>query len=310
MEVSTVLSSIAIMTIMIGIGSLLTLRVPFTAERRELLMTLIVNVALPFIIISGVFHTRMDGQFLLLILGTFVISIIVNCIGIAMGWLAARSIGAGHEKVREMAILSGLGNTGFIGLPLCAMLFGAKGGVLAAVFDSGLDFTIWTLGVMMLQRKKFSFRSLKELINIPMMAIVTGLLVAVLKLSPPFFLIRLSDSLASLASPLAMIYIGMLIPSLLRKKSASIRQIGMPLIMKLLIFPVVIALLVHIVPLHKEITQVVIVQSTMPTISLASILFARYSADEEYGAMATVFSTLLSMMTIPFMIAVGFYILK
>lgn len=48
--------SIAMMTVMIAIGCLLARKVPFTAERRELLIAIIVNVAMPWIILNSIFH--------------------------------------------------------------------------------------------------------------------------------------------------------------------------------------------------------------------------------------------------------------
>ncbi|BAU29210.1 hypothetical protein DFP93_11726 [Aneurinibacillus soli] len=311
MEISTVVSSIAVMAAMIVIGALLTRTVPFTVERRQLLMAIIINVAMPCIIFHGIFQTKVDQAFLTLVLITFVCSIILNSLGVGLGFLAARAARMTPDKAREIALLSGLGNTGFIGIPLCAALFGPKGALLAAIFDAGLDFTIWTLGVMILQpHVRISLRSLRELVNIPMIAIFVGMIIAVLNLSPPPVVAHLTESLANLASPLAMMYIGMLIPALIKKKTPAIGHISMPLVLKLCIFPISCALLLKVVSFPVEVVQTIIVQTAMPSMTLASILFARYSADEEYGATMTVFSTLLSIPTIPLMTAFGFYLLQ
>ncbi|MGG3449228.1 hypothetical protein ABER98_04845 [Domibacillus aminovorans] len=62
--------------------------------------------------------------------------------------------------------------------------------------------------------------------------------------------------------------------------------------------------------LELTIVQTVLIQSMMPTLTLASILFAKYSADENVGAITTVLSTLLALLTIPFMIyLVNVYVL-
>lgn len=310
-EISTVVSSIAVMAAMIAIGTLLTRAVPFTTERRGLLMAIIINVAMPCIIFHGIFQTKVDGTFLKLVLLTFLCSVLLNSFGVWLGWLSARAARMAPDKAREIALLSGLGNTGFIGIPLCAALFGPKGALLAAIFDAGLDFTIWTLGVMMLQpHVRLSLRSLRELVNIPMIAIFIGMAVAILNLSPPPVVAHLTESLANLASPLAMMYIGMLIPGLIKKRTPALGHIGMPLLLKLCVFPIACALLLKTVPLPTEVVQTIIVQTAMPSLTLASILFARYSADEEYGATMTVFSTLLSIPTIPMMTAFGFYLLQ
>lgn len=305
MEFASVFQSIFIMGSMIGIGSMLAKHVPLNEDTRKLMIQLIVNVAMPCIILNSIFQFPIDQEVLKQVLMIFFLSIALNILGIGLGWTLALISKAPPHKARELAIISGLGNTGFIGLPLCAVLFGPKGALLAAVFDAGLDFTIWTVGIIFLQRDKgFSLGSLKAMLNLPMAAIVIGLSFAALHLQPPSIFVDMTGKLAHLASPLAMMYIGMLIPSLLKKKGQiSIPQLGVPIGCKLILFPVLTAFILQAVSsLDMEITQVILVQSTMPTITLASILFAKCAADEEMGAAATVFSTLVSLSTIPVMV--------
>lgn len=311
MEIQALLTSICTMGVIIGIGALIASRTPLTAETRQFMITIIVNVAMPFIILYGIFSTPIDQQLLTQIFLIFIVSVLFNCLGIGMGMFGATMLRFPRQKVREMAIVSGLGNTGFIGLPLCAALFGPKGALLAAVFDAGLDFTIWTVGVMLLQnRQGFRLKNLQTLINPPMIAIVVGLFIAAIGFHPPQLVKQLSGILANLASPMAMLYIGMLIPTLLKnRRNISLSMLGLPITIKLFIFPLVVAGLLYASSLDADITQVVLIQATMPTIAMASILFAKYAADEEMGAMTTVCSTLLALATIPAVVLVGNLIL-
>lgn len=312
MELASVLSSVTIMGVIIAIGALLGSRITVTDNARKVLITIIVNIAMPCIILDGIFRSPIDQALMTQIFMIFFVSVLFSCIGIAIGWLVARLLRIPSKKAREVAILSGLGNTGFIGIPLCAALFGPKGALLAAVFDAGLDFTLWTVAVMLLQdRRSFSLAGLKALINIPIIAIIGGLIIAAIGFTPPKLVSGVTGSLANLASPLAMMYIGILIPSLWKnKKSVPVLFLGVPITVKLLIFPIFIAVLLLFVNLPTEITQVVMVQVAMPTLTIASILFARYAADEEMGAINTVFCTLIALFTIPLVVMLGNYILQ
>ncbi|TRY27076.1 AEC family transporter [Brevibacillus sp. LEMMJ03] len=312
MEINTLIQSILVMAAIIGIGAAIGCRQPLAADSRQLLITIIVNVAMPCIILDGVFQTPIDDRLMLQIFAIFAVSVLLNCLGILIGWLGARTLPLSAKKRRELAILSGLGNTGFIGLPLCAALFGPKGAVLAAVFDAGLDFVMWTVAVMMLQEKgTFSLKGLKAMVNIPMIAIVAGLGFAMSGLTPPEPVKQLAAALARLASPLAMLYIGMLLPLLLRSKpQVSLPLLGVPITFKLFVLPLSAALLLSVLHVDAEITRVAVVQVAMPTVAMASILFARYAADEEMGAMTTVFSTLLALLTIPAVLMVGSLLIR
>ncbi|RNB87352.1 AEC family transporter [Brevibacillus fluminis] len=308
MEMEPLLTTIFVMGVMIAIGALIGKRMPLTHDSRQLMITLIVNVGLPCIILHGLFQLPMTRELLLQIFIVFGLAFLLSCLGVFLGFCAARLQGVSMKKACEMAVVSGFGNTGTIGLPLCAALFGPKGAVLAAVFDAGMDLCLWTLGVMLLQEKRrVTLAGLKSLVNIPMMAIVLGLLLASLGLTPPPAPIKqLTATLAAIASPMAMIYIGMLLFDYLRqKRPLAISRMGAPLGIKLAVYPIAAALLITIFPLSREIVQVVAVQVAMPTIAIAPIVFARYGADEELAAMMTVFSTLLSLVTIPLVMMVN-----
>lgn len=311
MEIQTLLQSILIMAVIIGIGSLIGYRQPLTADSRQLVITIIINVAMPCIILDGIFQTPIDSHILTQIFAIFLVSILLNCLGILLGWAGARTLPLPEKKRREIAILSGLGNTGFIGLPLCAALFGPKGALLAAVFDAGVDFVMWTVAVMMLQEKgSFSLKGLKTLVNIPMIAIVVGLGSAMFGLTPAEPVKQLFGTLAKLASPLAMMYIGMLLPLFLRNKpQVSLPILGMPLVFKLFVFPMLAAFLLSLFSMDAEISSITLIQVAMPTLTMASILFGRYAADEEMGAMTTVCSTLLALVSIPAVVIMGNWLL-
>ncbi|GAB7389043.1 AEC family transporter [Bacillaceae bacterium] len=305
MDVATILSSILVMACMIGIGYLLTRCVPFSRDAREMLVGIIVYAAMPSIILSSVFRFPVDAHLFRQLAVVFLLSIVISSLGILIGWGLSRGMRIPSQKAREMAVVSGLGNTGFIGLPLCAALFGPKGALFAAVFDAGVDFTMWTLAVLLLQKRaSLSIRSLKAMLNVPFLAILAGLALTYAGWHPPQLFNELTGRLAGLASPLAMMYIGMLLPGL-RKRNIhdSLPYLRVPLAVKLLLIPAATACLLSWAEFDPLLEKVALVQSTMPTLTIASVLFAKFSADEEIGATATIVSTLLSLSTIPVIVS-------
>ncbi|WP_286228728.1 AEC family transporter [Neobacillus mesonae] len=303
MEISLIIQSIIIISILIAIGAFFSKTFSYNEHTRKMFISLIVNVAMPCIILSSIFQVDLNRETFKLIAFVFLISIFINLLGIGLGWGLANIFQKHSKKKRELAILSGLGNTGFIGIPLCAALIGPKGALFAAIFDAGVDFTIWTVGVFILQKKgSFTFQTLKAMVNIPTAAIVVGIVVAFFNIKPPHLLIQVTEQLAGMAAPLAMFYIGVLIMTLKRAKvRESSQQVWIPILVKLIIMPLVVALLIHIFSVEKEITQTLLIQSMMPSLTLATILFSKYSADEELGTVTTVLSTIISLSTIPSM---------
>ncbi len=307
MDITSVFSSIGMMGIIVCFGVLIGMKLKITNDAKQLLVTIIVNVALPAIILNGVFNTEIDDALLGNIMLIFLISIIVNTIGFSLGWFTGRLFGFYSLEAKKLGVLAGLGNSGFIGIPLCAQLFGPMGGLLAAIFDAGLDVVVFSFIVLILQQgKDFSFRNFKALLNIPFFAIITGLSIAVIGFDPPVVAKNLAAFLSSLAAPLAMIYIGLLIPEFFRKKKKiRVKFVSVSLVMKLLVFPLVMIMIIQMLPLDDMMKQVTFVLVAMPTIMLAPVLLARYANDEDAGVMATIYSTIFSLGTIPLILYVA-----
>jgi len=304
MEIKIVFYSITLIAIMIVVGAILAKSFPFNDDTRQVFISIIVNIAMPCIILSSIFSVEMNNETFKKIMIVFMISIVVNMLGIGIGWMLANVFHKRSNRIREIAILSGLGNTGFIGIPLCALLFGPEGALYAAIFDAGVDFTIWTVGVLILQKSRISIiDSAKTMINIPNIAIVFGLSVSYLQWQLPVMVIDLTGKFAALASPLAMFYIGILVMTLKRSRIRTIgNKVWLPIIVKLIILPILATISLLTVDLGNLIFQTILIQTMMPTLTLASILFAKYSADEEFGAITTVLSTILALITIPVMV--------
>ncbi|MFC4409967.1 AEC family transporter [Chungangia koreensis] len=306
MEQMAVVSSISLIAIMIAIGAILSRWTPLTGDTQRMFISLIFNVAMPCIILSSIFHVEMDDRLFKNMMVVFALSVIINVVGIFLGWFGSSFFIEDRLRRAEIGIVAGLGNTAFIGIPLCAVLLGPEGALYAAIFDAGVDFTIWTVAVMLLQRGKQSgIGTLKAMINLPIIAIVVGLLLSYFQLRPPVLFIDLFDRLAALAAPLAMFYIGFLIMNLKVTNFEKVKKtLWLPLTIKLIILPLIVALMLGFTAMDGTMSQTIIIQAMMPTLTLTSVLFAKYSADAESGALMTAISILLGLVTIPVMIFV------
>lgn len=301
MDIAVVYHSIFLIALLIALGAVMAREYKLNNDTRQMYMTLIIKVAMPSIILSSIFKVDIDNKMFKTLAIIFLVSILVNLLGILMGFIVSTIFQLHHKRI-EISILSGFGNTGFIGIPLCAVLFGPEGALYAAIFDAGVDFTIWTVGILIIQKNKsFNVQTLKGMINIPLLAIIIGLAIAFFKMPVPEIAIDLADSLAAFAVPLAMFYIGATMSQYKSfSKSISYIELTIPVIVKLILLPILVVILVLSSSKLNELTSyVIIVQSMMPALTLSSILFAKHSRDEKFGAFVTVISTVISLLTIP-----------
>lgn len=311
MDIGTVIMAITIMGMIIVFGAVIATKIPITPETKRLIMVVIINIAVPFIILNGVFNTNITDEVFKQVFIVFGASVIFNSAATMIAIAIGRLLHFELSLTKKLALLAAIGNTGFIGVPLCATLFGPIGGLLAAVFDAGLDFVLFSLGIYLLQSNgHFQFKQLKALLNMPLLAIITGLLYVLSGFEAPIFLKQLSSMLAGLAAPLAMLYIGFLLPPFFRKEQTLFyRELWYPLVMKLLVFPLLTILTMTIFSLDPFLKQLLVILTAMPTFMLASVLFSRYLNEENQAVVTTVYSTLLSLLTIPLITLIATWLL-
>ena len=306
MEITVVFTSVTVMGAIIAIGMLFATAVPVTAEMKQALILIILNIAVPSIILNGVFNTDLSGGLLNQVLLIFGISIVFHTGALLFAWTLAGVFGFRSVLAKKLIVLAALGNTGFIGIPLAATIFGPVGGLLAAVFDAALDLVLFSVVIAILQSgSPVSIRSMvKSLINAPLIAVTVGLTSAAAGFEPPAFIRQLTEHLAGLAAPLAMLYIGMMLQGVIRQTGiAAYPHIWFPLTVRLLAIPMLTMAVLLVTPLDTEMKHLVIILSAMPTFTLSAILFARYlpDRDEKTAVITIAYSTLLSLLTIPLM---------
>jgi len=302
MEIAVIVQTIIVISLMVFIGAIISRTFAFNDDTQKMLISLIVNIGMPSIILANIFEVEFSDSIFHIILIVLISSIIINLTGIGLGWCFLCFFHRNSNKIPEVSLLSGIGNTGYIGIPLCALLFGPEGALYAAVFDAGVDITLWTVGVSILQKRKtfFSWKYIKSIINVPIIAVVIGMTALYFQLRPPKIFSDLITQLAGLATPLAMIYIGILVMTISRSNIKESTISWLPITIKLIILPILVAVVVSMYHEFNLIaSQVIIIQSMMPTLTLASVLFAKYSRNQDFGAVTTVLSTLLSLLTIP-----------
>lgn len=304
MDVYIILHAVGMMGVLMGIGALLSKKIRFQEDTKQLFISLIVSVAVPGMILHSFTQLTIEKSFYLTLSFVFLFSIGLYLFAVVLGMVIVRLCKGSVQKVKEIGITSALANTGFIGIPLTASLLGPKATLLAVVFDMGVGISVWTIGVLVLQKHRtFSWKALKQLLNMPLIAFAIGLTCNLFGISWMGGAEQLFERLGMLATPLAMIYIGFYIPRLLKKR----KQVKAFLLVvagsiRLFLMPIIATIVLWVLRLDLELTQVIFLMSLMPVGTMTPILFAKCGADEEFGASATVYTTLFSLLTIPVMV--------
>ncbi|MDK2970489.1 MAG: malate permease [Candidatus Sumerlaeota bacterium] len=248
-------------------------------------------------------------------------------VSLGLSSLATR-VWRGGDPARNRAIwaLSSFQNGIYVPLPLVLALVPAEEQDLATVYVGGAVIVMilcqWSIGVTLLRGREKGGRlsvreTLRGMVNPPLMAILGGALLAFV---PPFALaartgegpavltipMSAAETVGSTLGPIAMIVLGMMIGGCRLSGALSVRTLGIPILIRLLLSPAVMLVFLMVGPLEgisSLVALVLIVEAAAPPATNLSIIARRYGGDWEMIASALLVTYLLALLTLPFFAA-------
>ncbi len=207
----------------------------------------------------------------------------------------------GKRAVIEYTIM--FSNTGYMGYPVVAQLFGEKGVFYAAVYNLSFNILIWTYGVDLLSGKSSSGLPLKErlkaLINPGLIAVVLGFVIFVLNWSFPKPVADLLAMIGSTTTPLSMMFIGFILTEVNADDILKNHQLWLVSAIRLIALPAASYFVLLLFGFSGLTLYIPVVIVAMPAAVNTAIFASRYNADYRLGSLLIFASTLLSIVTIP-----------
>ncbi len=194
-------------------------------------------------------------------------------------------------------------NSGFFGIPIVTALIGIEGIFFMSAFIMVTNILQWTYGRALISGDRSAMSIKKVFSNPAMIAALIGLFLYITQLPLPSFLWNAVGSVASLNTSLAMIIIGSYLASSTFKETFMSRAAYKATFMRLLVTPLLAILIIQLLPINNaEVELVLTIASVAPAAANTAILGRLFGGDYKYGARIVVLTSLISIITIPFMI--------
>ena len=218
------------------------------------------------------------------------------------------------------------GNVGYLALPLFKAILGERAVVVAAFFVLAFELLCWTTGVFMLNRHKgLSLAdTLKKFISPNTISCMIGLIFALTNLYRTIqanataavvynFFYSALNPLGNCTLPLVMMYIGISVANNPSGGFAAILKKPVTLVLsvlKLLLIPLaVLAILLLLRNLiNPFVRTIVILDMAMPCAAIITALSAAYGSDSRQATDNVIYTTVLSLFTLPLFILLLNYI--
>lgn len=285
----------------IGVGFLVQRVQSLDSQTLGQLSALVVNVLLPCYLFfttatSSILESLSSAPILILM------GVLVPLFSYGLATLALKPSRVAEEQRSAFRFSIMVANTAFLGIPVCQALFGATGAVHAVLYDFGTTLVALSLGIWELGGA--DIRGWRRSVFNPLIwSVLLGLVWAWTGWALPTWVTRPLSTLGSAALPLALLMTGAQVSNIRLFRPSWQRPLAGVITTRLVLAPLVVGVVLKSLGWDDLSALVVVVQSAMPVGLTTAIMAEGYGADSQFSASAIACSTLLSMVSLPLVVA-------
>lgn len=305
----TVAGQVAILFVLMGVGALLRKADLLKESAIEGLVNLLLLVVTPCLIVD-VFQRPFSPEMLGGLGLAFMIAVLGHAVVILLAYLMVRH--RDENVCRPMRLAAVFSNAGFMGLPLEQAVLGDTGVFYGVVYVVVFNLVMWSwgYGVMRKEKGKTMF-DIHCLVNPGTVGVAFGLPLFFLSAKLPAFVGSPIHLISGLNTPLAMMVIGYCLVGAKLGKVLRMPVVYVATAIRLVVYPllVVAAMYPFRHQLNHDMTVAITVSASAPVAAMVSMFAAKFGRDVETSVAAVSGSTLLSILTMPPVIALAMSVL-
>ena len=293
-------------------------------ETKNKLTRLLLNITLPCMIVASVDGLSLEeaGS---LVPWAFALSAAQFFLLLACGVLCCALLRVPAHQRREYVFMCLCTNTGFIGIPVVAALYGTESVLFSSIFVMVISAFFYSIGLMVIApqtdgsdaagaeagTKKgrgivAALRAVpwRSIVNPCMVGCLIALALFFAQVELPDLVVDTLDMIGGITSPVALMLVGVIMANVdLKGVVGELRLYPFILIRQLVVPAVLYLVLMAIVP-SELLVGVFTIMFAMPVGSMASLFVEMNGGDSELVAKGTILSTACSFVCIPALVAV------
>jgi predicted permease len=284
----------------------------------EVLSKFVIKIAVPLLILTSMTSKNFSGEILKNGFTVYFFGVIIIFCGLIVGYFVGKRIKLEGDTLSLFSLQSTLGNIVYLGIPLINLLYGEEGLVYAVFFVFANDTILFSFGTYLINKEQDIKKSFKYLINGNIFAYVIGVICIAFNfyavVHSNLYIENIYNILYETLYPLgqttvyiSMIFIGFSIAKIKIKnlKELIVRHFSLSFI-KLIFLPMFALFLLYFsgINLSYAVIGTIVIQASTPCGSIALTLAASYDKDIKFGTETLMFSSLFSIISIPFIVYV------
>ncbi|MCB0210973.1 MAG: AEC family transporter [Anaerolineae bacterium] len=234
-----------------------------------------------------------------MVLYTLIVHLACALLGFGIGWILKRP----RQMISAYVLIAVFGNVGNFGLPLISFRLGEEAVFAATVYFLAIIVIAFVIGVAAANwNHKGSMKAALEVLKTPaLLAMVPAFFFTSSSFEPPLFLTRITGLLGAAMIPTMLVTLGISMSQVERVEisrdvyiASAIRLIGGPVLAFLLVIPFGLSGIER---------GAGILQASMPTAVLATIIAMEYDLLPDFVTTTVLFTTIVSVVTLTTVLA-------
>ncbi len=266
-------------------------------EYKKAFSDLLLYLVVPIMVIHS-YMTDFDPSVLSNLLLAFGLSFVLILMGLIITMVMTFKMQGKNVPIFRFACI--FSNAAYMGFPLIEALLGQEGLLYASAFVTVFNLLLWTVGYTMLNPNVQKNHIVHTICTTPVLiAVVAGLVIYLGRIPIPDIIKQPLSFISNMNTPLSMLITGIMIANSNLKKLICNRNLGYLILLRMLLIPLVCFAVFMALGLNGMVVAVVMLLEACPSAAITSVFAVQYHYDEELAAGAVVFTTLLSIITLP-----------
>ena len=302
--ISILLKVIELFSVVI-LGYILVAKKIVPSSHLKSFSNLILKVTLPAMIITAMaIDLKVNRDEILLIV---VLSATTYGFLISMSFILPKIMRIDNKLKGLYSFFAVFGNVGFIGYPVLLSILGEGSLFYGAIFNMPFNLLVYTLGIYFINHRGDRVESkhklsIRNIFNTGVVATIIGLFFFIGKIEIPEFIRNPMESLGNITSPLALFITGGSLYGARAKEIVKNYKLLLYSLVKLLVFPTLLAVGLYLFSVQGTIAQVAIILTGMPFGANTVILAQKYDNNAIEASEGVFLSTLLLLLSVPYLV--------
>lgn len=300
--VGILIQQILVMVVMMAVGVVLAKIKMLDEHGVAQLSNLALYVSTPAVVISSLAIEFDKGQLATggLVMLFFLISLVIAAV--------VGRIGCGSaDRVGQFAVA--FSNSGFVGIPLIQGILGEEYTFFVTMTMVIGTVIFWTYGVYLMSGDKSEVSVKKIVTNPNFIAVVIGMCLFFAPIKLPYIFDAALTGMKNLNTGLGMIILGANLGASNVMLMVTDTRLYKACILRLIVAPLVTLAALFFMPASFEVRMVLMIVAAAPAASATSMLAQKYGADYQYGTGLAIGTTILSMVSMPIVLALAMQVL-